>query len=87
MIFNHILQQTISASSTIALSIEGAGSVSLSCSSQHSLMKMLEEFVAEDKLLPSMITRDAAPSIIYMRRAYKFDDLATTTLECMGLAG
>ena len=87
MIVNHILLQTNSANSTIALSVEGGGSVSLSCSSQHSLMKVLEDLVAENKLLPSMITRDAAPSIIYMRQAYKFDDLASTTLEGMGLAG
>ena len=61
--------------------------MNLTCSSQQSLMKILEDMVAENNLLPSVITRDAAPSIIYMRRAYNFEELASTTLESMGLAG
>jgi hypothetical protein len=81
---NVIIQSTSNVMCKIALSIEGqSGSIAISCPSHHSLMEML--LLAT--LHPEVLTPEAAPSIIYMRQLYTYDQLTCTSLESLGLAG
>jgi hypothetical protein len=71
----------------ISLSVEGDGSQSFSCGGELTLWQMLLQLVEEGKLSESMLDATAAPSIIYIRKAYSIEAMMTTTLGSLGLAG
>lgn len=74
-----------SAPVKVALSVQEGGSIIQNFPANLSIMGVLQALISSEQLSPDILSKN--PEVIYMRTSYSGEDLDSTTLVSLGLAG